>query len=183
MLTELVKVLTNPIVTGLSASAVLGSIMFTLRDIPKTLFSILKEQVTTSVTISSMDPSYKCIEKWLSTKTFLMTPRTFVLKSIDSEDGDDCNWQLTLGDGTHYLIYNNIFVAVTKTVKDSEKVVHGTPNLEELTITLLTRNTIILESMIRDAYLYSNFGEYVKVYTYSNWWQRFVINVCVRLIL
>ena len=177
MITEIVdNILTNPVVTGLSTTAVLGGVIYHLKDLPNRVMKLIKGQCTVQVSLANLDPSYAWLEIWVTSRRFLIEPRSLTLKTNDTEEDvyqkGPKKWMMTPGDGTHFFMFGHTLAWISKEIKDLEKITFNGPQLEKLTITLLSRDSKRLRDVITEAHQYATQASIVPVYMYKGWWSR-----------
>ena len=180
MLNDIIQsILGNQIVTGLSASAILGGLMYQLKEIPSKVGNLIVGQCVVKVSIVNLDPSYVWLEKWVTTQKFLIKPRALTLKAneVENDDEDEFRqgpkkWAMTPGKGTHIFRFKNTLAWVSKEIKEIEKMNMGGPQLETMTITVLTRNSSTLKALIDEAHQFAQLTTSIPIYMYKGWWHK-----------
>lgn len=158
------QIFSNPIVTGLSTTAALGSIMYYIKDTPKALYRVIRNQLITSFTITNADDNFEWVENWLSKQTYVTRTRSFKISVEES------NVRFSMYRGTNILWWNNTFVLVDKDVDTEKKQQDTLKPLETIHLTLLSRNPSKLQNLLVSAFKEQH--NYVNTFIYNSWWRR-----------
>jgi chaperone BCS1 len=162
MITE---ILANPVVTGLSTTAILGSTLYTLKDIPRRVSTFAINQIVTRLTITNQDQDYGWVDNWCSKQNYLLRERNLRL----STNVVGKNVQFCMRTGTNFLFYKGSLVSVEREI-DTDKKVQGDviQQLESIKITMFTRNERKLYQMLSSAYTTQH--NTVETRLYNGWW-------------
>lgn len=110
------ETLSNPIFAGLAGTVVMGSVLYTLRQIPVELFWIIYRAVTVRLTINSDDSVFDWVNDWLADHSYAMKAR---LLKLGTRRGDEEEWTLSPGFGTHF-IWDRGPILVRRAVQDKQ---------------------------------------------------------------
>ncbi len=178
------NLLRNQVVTGLSATAILGGIVYQIRNLPGRVFNFVYHNVISTLTVRSMDPAYSWVERWVTSQQFALTPRNLDLKTLDDESDDNefgsraRQYLITPGSGSHWFRYKGTWVKVERSDNSPAPVSGGSAassagsQTSTISIVALTRNPKLVYDLIADAYHVATATCTVPIYLYRGWWSR-----------
>ena len=152
------------LVAGLGLSGA-GLLTFWLRDVPVRIFSFLKRQLTTDLTIQNYDLVFYDILKWIRVKNQTKNFRT--LKLNNGKWGSDERAMTSMGYGYHIISYKNTFLFVNY-YKENESISDKVK--ESIIITKLGRSRKLFTSLIRDVEKLNEDITKLKLYKMDNGW-------------
>ena len=101
------SILHNPVVTGLSFTALLGATAYQLRNIPRIVASGTLRFLTVELTVTSTDASFDWVDRWLAHQPYTKRAKMLTLRAHQDDaiqlhgDTPDSNWALSPGPGLH----------------------------------------------------------------------------------
>jgi len=155
----------SPVLSGLVGIWGLGVSSYLLRNIPDTLWKIIKKQCTTSVTIINTSKIYFKLLEWLSDQKISNKSRS--LKISCGKWGDDSSI-LSIGYGTHYFLYGlrPIQINLSKTEN------HGsTMEQDTIELTILGRNHSFFKDLINQLDNKENNKNKLNIFKYLDYWR------------
>lgn len=175
------SVLHNPVVTGLSFTAVLGAVAYQLRNIPRLVVSGTLRFLTVELTITSTDPAFECIDGWLAHQPYAKRAKMLTLQShrtsedvimgMRSEPNADSHWSLSPGPGLHMFWWRKrpVFLERRYLSKEGDDGRRNKP-VETLRFRTIGRSQMIMRRLISDVREFtSNDTVSVKVWTDHYW--------------
>lgn len=115
MYTELLK--TNPFLASFLPVMLAGSFTYLLRNIPLTIWRLIKDQSTTTLNLlssgaGSADMQYFSFLNWFVNRGYMKWSRSLAVES--SWSGDDSDGKVLPGNGTHYFFWKGRLCWLTK---------------------------------------------------------------------
>lgn len=165
--------LSNQIVTGLSATAILGAVAFQLRRVPSALYSLILRSFTVKLTVDSRDGVFLWIDKWLSSQPYARRTHMVTLRSGNNHDAppDDTQqekWILTPGYGVHWFWWCGRLIVVTRGYEDMKD--QGKQPVEKIEFRTVGRTQKILRDLVNEAYDLVAQKNLVTIRIWRGWW-------------
>lgn len=166
--------LSNQIVTGLSATALLGAAMFQLRQLPDKLHQILLRSFTVKLTVDSRDTVFLWVDKWLSAQPYAKRTHMVTLRSVDQNrdflngDADEDNWMLTPGYGMHWFWWRGRLIVVWRNFEDAK--VSDKQAIEKIEFRTIGRSQKILRDIVNDAHELVAQKNFVSIRIWRGYW-------------
>src|SRR5882672_9446645 len=100
----------NQVFAGISFTAILGTVAYQLRNIPRLLIDATLRFMTVQLTVLSTDGAFDWVDRWLAQQPYAKRAKMLTLRAQDTEDGyapsyqpdaNDTKWNLSPGPGLH----------------------------------------------------------------------------------
>lgn len=143
---ELLKV--NPVAAGILPVMMAGMVTYLIRDIPFKIWSVCKNQTTTTLSLlstgaGSADMQYFSFLTWFVGRGFMKWSRSLAVESAWSEDADG---KVLPGNGTHYFLWRGRPCWLTKSRVEQSGTTYQITH--QITVGMLGRNQKLLEAMV-----------------------------------
>lgn len=143
---ELLK--TNPVAAGLLPVMMLGMASWFLRDLPLKIWSTIKNQSTTTLSLlssgaGSADMQYFSFLEWFVGRGFMRWSRSLSVESAWTKDADG---HVLPGNGTHYFIWRGRPCWLTKSRVDQGGTMYQITH--QISVGMLGRNQNLLKEMV-----------------------------------
>jgi len=169
-----VQVTTNEIFAGVMGGSIFMSTLYMLRKVPSHLWFLFKRQYTCHLVVHNDDRAFEWLDLWLSSHPYAVNTRRLKLTTFwhyDSDGDDEGKWVLSPGPGAHIFFHKRRFIYINRT--ESEGSQTGVlKRRETIEIYILGRNTECLYTLINEAKNLTGVGDYVKVHSYGNYWNK-----------
>ena len=110
---------------------------FVTKDIPNRVWKLIRRQITTSIEVTSMEPEFTALTRWLETKQISKSARTLrVRREI-----------VTIGFGNHFFRHKGRLCSMYRGQVEAK----SSRLIEEITISYFGRSQKFLRSLIADA--------------------------------
>jgi chaperone BCS1 len=174
----LASTLKNPIVAGLGTATVLGGVVYQLRQLPIMFGKALLRSLTVELTVSSTDPTFGWIDRWLSTQPYARKTHKVTLRSPDDnslrspEQSDSSpEYFLAPGNGAHWFLWRRRILFVTRDEGDKPNSNKGNGKpIEKIHFRTLVRSQSILRSLVAEAHEITMQGSLVSLRIWQGWW-------------
>lgn len=130
----------NPLVGGGLTLAITGWVLMQAKSVPLKLFSFIKAQFTTTLTVYSEDSVFRFVDLWLSKHPDAKHSRRFGVASWYDRANDKEDYNLSPGAGFHLLRNGLRFWFVHRQIEDKgdEADVYSSTKRRKQTITITT---------------------------------------------
>jgi chaperone BCS1 len=168
------SMMSNQIVTGLSATAILGAAMFQLRQLPQKLHQILLRSFTVKLTVDSRDTVFLWVDKWLSAQPYAKRTHMVTLRSADQNryfsygESDEHKWMLTPGYGTHWFWWRRRLIVVCRDFEESK--VSSKEAIEKIQFRTIGRSQKILRDIVNEAHEMVSQKNLVSIRIWRGYW-------------
>lgn len=177
MIDLLASTLKNPIVAGLGTATVLGGLVYQLRQIPVIVGRALLRSLTVELTVSSTDPTFGWVDRWLSTQPYAKKTHKVTLRSpgdgSPSSDRSDSGpeYFLVPGHGAHWFLWHRriLFVSRDEGDKPNSSKGSGKP-IEKIHFRTLGRSQSILRELVSEAHEVTIQSSLVSLRIWQGWW-------------
>jgi chaperone BCS1 len=165
---ELTK--SNPVIAGAASLYGLAVVTYVLKDIPGTIWSKIKRELTTTLVINSSDTIYYDFLKWVSINKNHSFVRNFNYTNLSRYGYGDS--VVSIGYGRIYFMLGGHFFAMDRNKVDAN---NTADKKEVISLTLLGRNKKVLENLFEIIQNSSKTeSKYTKLYHYRDKiWQVF----------
>jgi chaperone BCS1 len=174
MLNFIESILHNPIATGLSATAIIGTIMYQIKGLPKIAYEFGVRSMTVHMIVDNRDPAFRWIDRWLSTQEYAGRTHSVTLRTAGSGNKllseEDEPWMLTPGMGVHWFFWKGNFVLCWRDFENG-KTSENQP-IEKIGFRTLGRSHNTLRELVIDAEKLATQASLVPVYVYRGGWWR-----------
>lgn len=125
----------NVVFTGMVGSMVMGSVLYLLRALPVRLWHAIRRASTVTLTVTSDDAIFDCINEWFSEHDYATRARSLKVSTKRSADDD---YTLAPGLGTHVFWEAGRPMVIERTTE--EKISGGWHPTERYTVTTIGRS-------------------------------------------
>lgn len=164
------SLLSNQLLTGLSATALLGALFFQLRALPGKVFFLIQRAWTLRMEVNSGDPAYQWLDAWLAKQSYAQSMRHTILRAQDSDEYSNRDWLLVPGAGLHWFFWKRRLVFLRREITGPS--VESPRKTESIGLCLVGRDPEVLRELIREAHAVANGGHLVAIYNWRGWWTR-----------
>jgi chaperone BCS1 len=174
------KVLANQFATGFGATAILGGLLYQLKQVPAKLWQLLLYNTTVTMSVYSRDPAYTWLDKWLAAQPYAKKTKNVMLKTFENEvDGEAVNkeWIFTLGSGNHWFWWRRRLIHVERNLELKESETGGLKlgrkgrKTESLSFRILGRDQSILRTLVKDSQSLMQQETLVHIHMWGDWWR------------
>jgi len=171
-------ILQNQVVTGLSFTAILGAIIFQLRNVPRILIDATLRFLTVQLTVVSTDMAFDWVDRWLAQQPYTKRAKMLTLRA-QAEDDDmplasnysevhDAQWNLSPGPGLHMFWWRRrpVFLERNYLSKESDNR-RGKP-VEMLRFRTLGRSQRIIRRLVTDVRQHTLASDMVSIRVWSD---------------
>ena len=167
----------NQVVTGLSFTALLAAVGYQLRQVPHAIDFAVRRAVVVSLTVTSTDPAFAWIERWLAAQPYAREAKAVSLRSY-TEDGDIAryssagdSWALSPGEGLHWFRWGRNFIWLTRRNNAPNGTTPGAAQqFESITLNTFGRSQAALRAIVQEARLAAKASEVVTVRLWRGYW-------------
>lgn len=159
MLKELIELIQNQLhnqfLAGGITMLIVAGVWSVIRDIPGTLWSLLKRQAVTTVDLADHDMSFYWLQKWFNDHPYtkrarLLTASTRQKPGQSAEDFNKLEIIFSPAPGKHLLLYKGHLILLTRIRTASDKLLGGDMAYRE-TITLQSLSRTAIHNLIEEA--------------------------------
>lgn len=161
---------TNPIIAGAVSLWGLGVVTYLCRDIPKRIWSLIKRQLTTSLTftndaLGSNLQTFGAFMKWFENNALVRLSRSVSINPTYGMHGS----VVGMGEGTHFFIYKRKLFWLER-----EQLTGTSLNqvIYRITVTTFGRNRKLILELI-DEFIYRPSDDQIGIYSFEDgYWKR-----------
>ena len=178
MIDLIASALKNPIVAGLGTATILGGVAYQLRQLPVMAGKALLRFSTVELTVSSTDPTFGWIDRWLSIQPYARQTHKVTLRSPDDSSPREAGhsdagpeYFLAPGNGAHWFMWRRRILFVTR--DEGEKPNSGKGNgkpIEKIHFRTLGRSQSILRALVAEAHEVTMQSSLVSLRIWRGWW-------------
>ena len=167
----------NQVVTGLSFTALLGAVGYQLRSIPALIERAARRAIVVSMTVTSADPTFVWIERWLAAQSYSQRAKDLTLRSYDEGGerawrGDETtSWALSPGDGLHWFWWRRNFIWLHRSTEKASG--NSGPQgrvTEVVKLHTFGRSQAVLRAIVADASSAAKLQAVVLVRLWRGYW-------------
>jgi chaperone BCS1 len=172
MIHFLETILQNPVAAGLSATAVIGSIAYHLRQVPGIILNALLRSFSVELTVDSRDAAFSWVDRWLSTQPCSGRTHTMTLRSSNLSDSElpseNQKWIISPGYGLHWFWWNHRLIVVTRHFEDAKG--NSRQPIERFQFRAVSRSQKILRDIVSSAHDLVTQRNLVAIRIWRGWW-------------
>lgn len=175
------KILANQFATGFGATALLGGLLYQLKQVPKKLWELFLYNVTVTMTVTNTDPAYVWLDKWLAAQPHAKKTKNVILRSFNGEEfsGESASreWIFTPGSGSHWFWWRGRLVYIDRSTDIPEsgqkQSITGRrkQKKEALDFRVIGRSQTILRDLVSDSQLLAQKEVLVPIRMWNDWWK------------
>lgn len=169
------EMFSNQIVAGLSATAVIGGLMYQLKSAPQLLMRLALHVFTVELRVQNNDPAFAWVETWMSNLPYARNTRRVRLTSIEmpgASSGDLEEWVLSPGFGTHWFWWKGRLVFVERNMPDNSLGAQGGAKQSEFfKFRTIGRSQEILRDLVQEARGAVSDQRIVHIRVWRGWWR------------
>lgn len=165
----------NPVVGGMLGLWGLSVITFACKNIPASIYSLIKEQSTTSVVLNSQDSIYYLFLKWISKNKLHSFMRKYNLSGTSHYGTSESIF--TMGYGSTFIMFNGIPIFLYR-----EKIEGNATDKakETITISVIGRSTKSLRKLFQDVNAIDENKNTFRVYKYREGYWNYLTDTQTR---
>lgn len=149
MVEELIQ---NQVFAGVAGAAVVSGVLYQLRALPQTLWTLLRLQFSATLTVYSEQEAFRQVELWLGSHPDAAKSRRVALAEWWDQATNESVLQMTPGEGAHLLWEGARPIFVHKTVEAAPAGGGpGGPRRQTITLTTAGRDRSLLERIVSEA--------------------------------
>jgi len=130
-----------------------GSALFALRSVPKLIWGAVREAASVCLLIDSDDEAYRHVSVWLARHRSARRGRRLMLAEAYDYDRSEWNWEITLGQGWHLVMFGAAPVLIYRHVQEPDSLGRavGASRRERLTLMTPGRRQEPIRRLIAEA--------------------------------
>ncbi|KWN80854.1 hypothetical protein WM24_23750 [Burkholderia ubonensis] len=168
-------ILKNPIATGMSATAIIGGLVYQAKNLPKMIYGIGLRTFTVHMTVDSRDPVFRWIDRWLSNQEYAKRTHRVILRSMGRQGHIDDSteagsWLLSPGNGSHWFWWEARLIFFARAFEDGKS--HNNQTIEKIEFRTLGRSQEIMRRIIEQAEEIATQTTLVAIHVYRGGWWR-----------
>ena len=172
------SILHNPVVTGLSFTALLGAAAYQLRNIPRMIASGTLRFLTVQLSVTSNDASFDWVDRWLAHQPYAKRAKMLTLRAHADEteqirftESQGTHWSLSPGPGMHMFWWRRrpVFLDrhyLSKEGGDDNR--RGSKPVEMLRFRTVGRSQKIIRRLINDVREFSLKSDMVAIRVWAD---------------
>lgn len=164
---------TNPIFTGAMSVSIFASMMYWIKDLPKTIYRKIHNNILTTITFKEHSQGYDHIIKWIAPK--LNNKFTRHYNAIDtagsnnnwwSHEETEIDWTLGVGYGKFWLFYDKCLFLVSHSISSDLKGKNGASQ-STLSISTFGLSRKRIDQILQDSFSDQIFTKTIAVYLWG----------------
>lgn len=171
--------LQNQVVTGLSFTAILGAIVFQLRNVPRMLIDATLRFLTVQLTVVSTDMAFDWVDRWLAQQPYAKRAKMLTLRA-QADDEDmlplasnysevyDTQWNLSPGPGLHMFWWRRRPVFLERNYLSKEGDNRRGKPVEMLRFRTMGRSQQIIRRLVTDVRQHTLASDMVSIRVWSD---------------
>jgi mitochondrial chaperone BCS1 len=181
--------LANPFATGMGATAIIGGLIYRIKDVPMKLWNWFLLATTYSITANSRSDTYRWLDLWLSHQPYSKRTKRLELKEprgsdryygVSADDGIKAKaspYILVPGKGSHFFLWKKCLVYLHRgdeqSTGSSSKRTDNDKTQEFISMRIFGANRRKIPDLVREAYNYSFDSDNTAIRIWAgDWWRQ-----------